>query len=60
MTKKQAWIHIGLLVGMFTATPLVSWKFGSVPGAITFLVFFMAFCYWPIDDDLGPWYNRKM
>lgn len=48
MSKKEAWIHVGLLFATLVITPIVSYNFGEVAGEIIFCIGFFSFCYMPI------------
>lgn len=49
MSKGMAWFHLSILALLLVATPIVSTKIGPEAGAVTGMVLFLAFCFWPIN-----------
>ena len=47
MTKKEAWLHIGMIVAAVAGTPLVAKYVGPNEAFVYFIVLYGAFCYWP-------------
>lgn len=47
LTRKEAWICVGILLALFTVTPLVASQFGTPTATVVGEGLFLAFCYWP-------------